>query len=251
MQTIHEPRAHRPGGRSLKSLSALLAVALLAGCGVSAKPSASDAKEAIAGLFSTCDHIQVKDFKVTNGAEVEPGRHLVYTTFTLESKPLDANVELYQTTLQRVEEYKPQCDAVPQSAEAVNAPCNEAYARYDELRRYKSYDEQQNNPEIVNALKAQKDACGAAEDWRKQNERLLAECNNGAGDVNSALQQLKGPMYDEYTKTCKINTGSPLTLSLFYKLLGKPEDMAKTTRGEFQVELTMIKTDNGWMMARH
>lgn len=246
--------------------------ALQIGCSnSSSSPSASNVKKEIEKIFSDCKSISIVEFEKLNGFAREDGRYIVSTAFTLKSTPVTENEKLGKAMQSRHEEIEPIYEKTWEqsrilqdeifSIEKMQTKAHQEYHR----NREKIYDQ-------ATAEEQQKMRSSSEEDNKKfLNSGEYANLSMRKAELEKQSDELRDkyyPIWDEYQsyktffeqpstiidaksalmKECKISFDTRLVRTLYTHLFRDGASYLFGSEAEFTADISMIKTDNGWVM---
>jgi len=221
-------------------------------------PSESDIEDSLANIYSECEQINIIDVEKTNGLDLENGYYSVSTVFSLELEPLKENTELWEKFSHDLEIY-------PQIQEKQNQEYSDFLKRFNDPKNsnYQNYQKFSNNLDSEEYKTAQQRI--------KENKRLLnAEQKEmikrhadelkeqGLTNFDNSGYKLTRKQISNLDKVCSA-TKSKLGGKLLREMLGikfmggqtrkeKARVLGEGTIIEFNAELEMIRTENGWQL---
>jgi len=218
---------------------------VLTGCGPSV-PSKSEAKTVVEHVFANCPLVQIGNFSKVNGIAQQDGSYLVSVKFTVKISPIPENIETYNTAaklfIAQHDAYKqwdlkeiPQFQEDKRKLEDMQYHANSEQekanfgAQIDALsdaygKKWKYWDNYQKSiPKGVLAEQKQRffKACQLPDFYRDLENRKMA--------INLIAPMLSADPYD-------------------HVMAKEPYDQfAKELESEYTANLSMIKSENGWI----
>lgn len=208
-------------------------ITLLAACGNSA-PSESDAKHALEASFGECPYITVSDFKKTNGiAGDDANSYRVEAAYTLK---LDPNEDGLRDALKQYAENYDKLQTLNTDIKQREAQFrNDAQAYADAHQNDPGYSANQYFDKINEA---------------KANDQQYQDDQRQTTPLIVALNQSRAPdvFLNKVQHTCPGVSNN--VLGDFFRRKGFVDQLADGMTQDYTGTILMIKTDDGWQLAR-
>ncbi|WP_028008359.1 hypothetical protein [Solimonas flava] len=195
---------------------AVIVVSAIQGC--SSGPSDADAKQAIAAKFANCQGLAVESAKIINGLDVNDGVKQILVHYTVKVIPVDpSEIADYKQAKKDADEADQQLSQIYQ--DAANAGLNSTYY----YKKYQEFLRERGEEALLKKSHAT---------WNMK--KALTIWDGGVGNGIACLQAVG------YKADPGIYGGTAIDIDALLENGGE---------SQMEVEITMIKTDNGWMEA--
>lgn len=202
-----------------KFLTAMILVVCVSGCSKSI-PSDEDAKKAISNLTGGCEYLSIENFKKTNGMQQDANNYIVSIEYEIHVKPI------------------PETKKIIEEQSAKLSDINE--------RLQNAHSQMVAAAEVTSALFDKNEVTG--ERWQNAQE------NHGKFiKLQESIEKEKSEFLNgTVNPVAKFSEKCPSTNPVLYANLFSGDDLsqyAKEFTKQFSGNLSMIKTENGWIPA--
>ncbi|WP_288841904.1 hypothetical protein [uncultured Deefgea sp.] len=198
---------------------------LLTGCS-SNSPSEQEAKAALIQTIGACQYIEIQSFTKLNGIPDGEGRYRVDTKYTLNFKPSD----LYSQSKQPIDSNVERLDVEAKKVQAIVDAYDKAKELYDSEGHEQRYAEIYPD-ELIKVSAA---------------EQVIS-------DADKAMRSRDADLLRQMQSTI-INACPTLNRSVLVDFIGKVPNSwdiyLSNVSLEYNWTINMMKTDNGWQLAR-
>jgi len=224
----------------------MVTVAILSAC--SKSPSESDAKTAIKNRFGDCAYVSIEDFKKVNGTKVSEQEYLVDVTYKVDKTPMPESKKIGEEYFAKSAEINSKIPTVQNSIQKLNS---EFEPEYNSIKNQLSNSTDQAQRQLLQA-QLDKITKSYSVEYDSLNSQLTA-LRNDLDTLKQNILKESGAMAINFSKACPMYGSAANQLSSGFVHTDRyfaGESYSKEIINNFKETLQMVKTDNGWMLAK-